>query len=176
MKEWNKGCLIVAAIYSVFTNEWFSFKTGCYPSWTPIMMITFFYWMVLPPHFHRNVRVLLSCVLQQRWIRRAAKGDNHLLPWPPRSSDLTPCDFFLLGFVKDSVYLPTLPMSLNELHDQITHALQTTIAVMLHLVWDEFEYRVDVCHVTQGAHIEGLWLTHKKLGHLPLLTVYVLPV
>jgi hypothetical protein len=23
-------------------------------------------------------------------------------------------------------------------------------------VWDEFDYRVDVCRVTQGAHIEGL--------------------
>jgi hypothetical protein len=27
---------------------------------------------------------------------------------------------------------------------------------MLHQVWDEFDYRVDVCRVTQGAHIEGL--------------------
>ena len=24
-------------------------------------------------------------------------------------------------------------------------------------IWDEFYYRVDVCSVTQGAHIEGLW-------------------
>ena len=23
-------------------------------------------------------------------------------------------------------------------------------------VWDEFDYRVDVCRVTNGAHIEGL--------------------
>ena len=29
-------------------------------------------------------------------------------------------------------------------------------ADMLHRVWDEFDYRVDVCRVTQGAHIEGL--------------------
>jgi hypothetical protein len=27
---------------------------------------------------------------------------------------------------------------------------------VLHRVWDEFDYRVDVCRVTQGAHIEGL--------------------
>ena len=26
-----------------------------------------------PPHFHRNVRLLLNRVLQQRWIGRAAK-------------------------------------------------------------------------------------------------------
>ena len=107
-------------------------------------------------HFHRNVRVLLNRVLQQRWIGRAAKGDNHLRPWPPRSPDLTPCDFFLWGFVKDSVYIPPLLMSLNELLDRITHALQTITADVLHRVWDEFDYRVDVCRVTQGAHIEGL--------------------
>jgi hypothetical protein len=75
---------------------------------------------------------------------------------PPRSPDLTPCGFFLWGFVKDSVYVPPLPMSLKELRDRITHALQTITADMLHQVWDEFDYRVDVCRVTQGAHIEGL--------------------
>jgi hypothetical protein len=41
-------------------------------------------------------------------------------------------------------------------HDRITHALQAITADMLHRVWDEFDYRVDVCRVTQGAHIEGL--------------------
>jgi hypothetical protein len=25
-----------------------------------------------------------------------------------------------------------------------------------HTIWDEFDYRVDVCRVTQGAHTEGL--------------------
>jgi len=47
-------------------------------------------------------------------------------------------------------------MFLNELRVLITHALQTITADMLRRVWDEFDYRVDVCHVTQGAHIEGL--------------------
>ena len=108
------------------------------------------------PSFHRKVRVLLTRVLQQRWIGRAAKGDNHLLFWPLRSPDLTPCNFFLWGFVKDNVYVSPLPMSLNELRDRITHALQTVTAYMLHRVWDEFDYRVDVCRVTQGAHIEGV--------------------
>ena len=86
-----------------------------------------------------RVRVLLNRVLQQCWIRCAAKGDNHLLPWPPCSPDLKPCNFFLWGFVKDSVYVPPLPMSLNELRDRITHALQTITADMLHRVWYEFQ-------------------------------------
>jgi hypothetical protein len=67
-------------------------------------------------------------------------------------------------------------MSLKELRDRITHALQTVTADMLHRVWDEFDYRVDVCRVAQGAHIEGLRLTPEKLGQLLLLTVYVVPV
>jgi hypothetical protein len=45
-----------------------------------------------------------------------------------------------------------------------------------HTIWDEFDYRLDVCRVTQGAQIEGLWLMHYKLGQLPLRTVYVLSV
>jgi hypothetical protein len=61
--------------------------------------------------------------------------------------------FLSLGeFDKDRVYV--LPMSLNELRDRITYALQTITADMLHRVWDEFDYRVDLCRVTQGAHIE----------------------
>jgi hypothetical protein len=54
--------------------------------------------------------------------------------------------------------------------------LQAIRADMLHWVWDEFDYRMDVCRLTQGAHIEGLWLMREKLGQLPLLTVYVVPV
>jgi hypothetical protein len=44
----------------------------------------------------------------------------------------------------------------SEIRCRITHALQAVTADMLHRVWDEFDYRVDVCRVTQGAHIEGL--------------------
>jgi len=47
-------------------------------------------------------------------------------------------------------------MSLKELRDWITHALQTITADMLHRVWDEFDYGVNVYRATQGAHVEGL--------------------
>ena len=47
-------------------------------------------------------------------------------------------------------------MSLKEIRDRIMHALQTIRADILHRVRDEFDYRVDVCRVTQGVHIEGL--------------------
>jgi hypothetical protein len=60
------------------------------------------------------------------------------------------------GVVKDSVYVPPLPTPIQELRDRLTHELQTITADMLHQVWDEFDYRVDMCRVIQGAHIEEL--------------------
>jgi hypothetical protein len=40
-------------------------------------------------------------------------------------------------------------MSVRELRDRIMRALQAITADMLQQVWDEFDYRVDVCRVTQ---------------------------
>ena len=39
-------------------------------------------------------------------IQGLSKRFEHLLLWPPRSPDLTPCDFFLRGYVKDNAYKP----------------------------------------------------------------------
>ena len=38
------------------------------------------------------------------YIQGLSKRFEHLLLWPPRSLDLTPCDFFLWGYVKDNAY------------------------------------------------------------------------
>ena len=35
-------------------------------------------------------------------------------------------------------------------------AIETITADMLHTVWNELDYRVDVCRITKGAHIEHL--------------------
>jgi hypothetical protein len=34
--------------------------------------------------------------------------------------------------------------------------IRTVTADMLQTVWNEFDYRVDVCRITKGAHIEHL--------------------
>jgi len=33
---------------------------------------------------------------------------------------------------------------------------------MLTRVWQQLEYRIDVCRVTRGTHIEHLYLSKKK--------------
>ena len=35
-------------------------------------------------------------------------------------------------------------------------AIETVTAYMLQTVWNELDYRVDVCRITKGAHIEHL--------------------
>ena len=79
-----------------------------------------------------------------------------LLAWPPRSSDATPCDFFLWGYVKDQVYDPPLRASKPVLKVRIRTAIETITADILQTVWNELDYRVDVCRITNGAHIEHL--------------------
>ena len=74
----------------------------------------------------------------------------------PRSPDATPCDFFLWVYVKDQVYVPPLPASVPELKVRIRTATETITADMLQTVWNELDYRVDVCRITKGAHIEHL--------------------
>ena len=69
-----------------------------------------------------------------------------------RSPDLSPCDFFLWGYVK---VLP-LPANIEEMKQRITAALETVTEDMLQRVWYELEYRLNVCRVTGGAHIEHL--------------------
>ena len=88
-----------------------------------------------PCHYHCNVRNFLNETLPQRWIGRAVNNDQHLLLWPPRSPDLTPCDFFLWGYVKDNAYKPPLLQNVRELQDRIRAVVQTIDGNMLKRVW-----------------------------------------
>ena len=45
---------------------------------------------------------------------------HHPYEWPPRSPDLTPCDFFLWGCMKSQVYA-TPPLDMADLVQRINH-------------------------------------------------------
>ena len=72
------------------------------------------------------------------------------------SPDATLCDIFLWGYVKDQVYVPPLPASIPELKVRSRTATETITADMLQTVWNELDYRVDVCRITKGVHIQDL--------------------
>ena len=73
-----------------------------------------------------------------------------------KTTDITPCYFFLGGYVNDRVFVPPLPRDLAALKARVTVAAQNTDAPMLTRVWQELEYPIDVRRVTCGAQIELL--------------------
>ena len=52
-----------------------------------------------PPHWGSHFRRFLDATFPNRWI-----GRDGPTPWPPRSPDITPLNFFLWGYVKDTSY------------------------------------------------------------------------
>ena len=56
--------------------------------------------------------------------------------------------------IRVDVYVPPLPKTLPELRERINTAIGNGTQDMLERVWQEWEYRLDICRVTLGAHIE----------------------
>ena len=102
------------------------------------------------------------CTLLHLVIHGLSKRFEHLLLWPPRSPDLTPCDFFLWGYVKDNAYKPPLPQNVHELQNRIRAAVQTTDGNMLKCVWQE---RLSYWHLQSNkgrshrAFVSWFWWT-----------------
>ena len=96
----------------------------------------------------------MDWVLIQHIYRVTIKKNRHFQSYVV-SPDLTPCDFFLWGYIKDRVFVPPLPVSLNELKQRITTSV-ASVEDMLRSVWTELDYRIDICRVTKGSHIEHL--------------------
>jgi hypothetical protein len=60
------------------------------------------------------------------------------------------------GYVKDQGYVPPLLRDLREVRERITNSVSSISMDDLVKVFDELEYRIDVCRVTHGAEIENL--------------------
>ena len=94
----------------------------------------------------------MTDVLNERfpdpWIGRGGP-----IPWPPRSPDLSPLDFFLLGYIKIIVYAEKI-RNIQDLQDRITSAIETVTREMIQKTWQEIEFRLNVSRATNGVHIE----------------------
>jgi hypothetical protein len=125
-----------------------------------------------PPHLHVDVLAHLNANLPGRWIGRAP--DNYsllLLPWPPRSPDLTPCDFFLWGYIKDHVYVHPMPRDLPQLLQRVVDVVAANDRGILQHVWQELDCRIVKSAVSPRVGISSICRVGQKLGvSLPLLT------
>ena len=58
--------------------------------------------------------------------------------------------------VEDRVFVPPLPVTLNELKQRITTAVASVEVDKLRSVWTELDNRIDICRVTKDSDIEHL--------------------
>jgi hypothetical protein len=68
------------------------------------------------PYFHRDVSRYLDTVYANKCTVR-----DSINLWPPRTPDITPLDYFLLGMVKERVYQTPIN-SREDLEHRITFA------------------------------------------------------
>ena len=90
----------------------------------------------------------LDAKFRNRWV-----GRDGPTPWPPRSPDITPLDFFLWRYVKDKVFSTPVP-DITNLKARITDGIATVTEVTVENTWRETDYRLDVLRATKGAHVE----------------------
>jgi hypothetical protein len=93
-------------------------------------------------------------------VEGSAEGGRLLASAIFRSDTPPPPRFFLRGFVKDEVYVPPVPVTLNNLKDRTRKATAKSNQPLKQNVWHEVEYRLDVCRARNGAQT---WSTLRKV-------------
>lgn len=103
-----------------------------------------------PPHFTRNVQQWLNINFPHRWIGRGGP-----VPWPPRSPDLTPLDFFFWGYIKNKVYQNPIT-NREQLEQGIVDAAAEVTQETLQTVRTNLIRRAQACLDAGGRHFEHL--------------------
>lgn len=93
-------------------------------------------------------------LLEERFPDRIISRNSDV-NWPPRSCDLTPCDFFLWGFVKSHVYA-NAPRTIPELKDEIQRVIDELEAQICENVIENFMKRARVCVQNHGGHLSDI--------------------
>lgn len=101
-------------------------------------------------HTARSSMALLREHFPGRLI--SLRGD---LEWPPRSPDLTPCDFFLWGYLKSRVF-NNRPRTLDDLKDNIREEVANIPVDMLERVMRNTRNRFVQCIDNGGRHLADM--------------------
>jgi hypothetical protein len=107
-----------------------------------------------PPHFG-GLR-WLDDHFPERWMGRGTRAYPAPYPWPPRSPDLTPMDFYLWGYVKTRVYRDKMSYAnSSELVDAIEREMRAIpVETSRKAVTEGYKNRLQACVLAHGGHIE----------------------
>lgn len=82
----------------------------------------------------------------------SGRGD---IPWPPRSPDLTPLDFFLWGYMKSRVYSNN-PTTIAQLKANIRGEMAAIPRAMRERVFGNLKSRFEECLQRDGSHLDDV--------------------
>lgn len=104
-----------------------------------------------PAHYRRGVRDWLDENYPNKWIGRGGP-----IPWPARSPDLTPMDFYVWGHMKSIVYQDGHPVSTVEILRQriIDAANEIRGQLTSRVVKTGLRDRMRACIRNRGGHVE----------------------
>lgn len=100
-----------------------------------------------PAHYASSVRSWLNEKFPNRWIGRRGP-----IEWPARSPDLSPCDFFLWGYLKDKVYQEK-SATIAQLRQRIYTACAEISAEMCSHVCQSMASRLERCRELVGKQL-----------------------
>ena len=80
------------------------------------------------------------------------RGD---IGWPARSPDLTPCDFFLWGYLKVKVYARR-PGTIEQLKEAVRQEVAAIPPAMTRKAMDSFRERLQQCVINNGRHLSDV--------------------
>ena len=75
--------------------------------------------------------------------------------WPARSPDLSPCDYFLWGYIKAEVF-KLRPKTIIELKEAIVKSIAEVPKHMIDNVMDNFRQRLQHCVEVGGGHLKNV--------------------
>lgn len=105
-----------------------------------------------PPHQYHLARDFLHTSFPLRVIGKREEP----LAWPPRSPDLNPCDSFLWGHIKSTIYRANPFANLETLQGAIERCCDLLSPIQLHNVTRDFETRLRHCVAAEGDLFEHL--------------------
>ncbi|GFT82704.1 hypothetical protein NPIL_484621 [Nephila pilipes] len=76
-----------------------------------------------------------------------------------------------MGYVNDKVFVPPLPVDLEELKQHKTATIHGLDSDTLTRVWVELDYRLNVSRMTKPSSIEHLCLSQTKFKIIPYNSV-----
>lgn len=105
-----------------------------------------------PPHIKGNVQEFLKSTFgEERLISRF-----NIHPWPPRSPDLSPVDFWFWGKLKQLVYSPGLPSTKAELLERVREKSSEVTTADVHVANRNFLHRLLFVNEENGGHFQYL--------------------